>query len=436
MKVAVAFHFLVLTFLVSVAAESHASCTAGVQTTIESITISGNEKTKSRVIERELNIRSGQKICEEEVRAGIARTKSTGLFSSVEYRIVPGTAPDVGQLQVTVKERWTTIPIVKVNSGGGIAQYTVGLYDPNIFGRFLESGAQYENLGGTDSAVVWFKNPRLFDQRQGIDIQYWNTKRIRIKYDQALDGPEIKTGFLHEREKFYVDYFREVWPGATARAAVEYNKDNFSTDVLPDEVLQKLGPNPDLPPATELLISKVGLELGKIEGEPQALNGSLTGLYFSYAHPLDKNVDSFTQTDISFNFYKAFHGRWQFAQRLLGGYSSTKVLQYWYYLGGLDRIRGFSDNRFAGKQFALSNSELRYMVMNKPSAVLQIAAFTDLAAIGEHTSALTNLKAASVGGGIRLILPQFYRFVIRLDYAKPILKDDTVDWSFGVQQFF
>ena len=46
------------------------------------------------------------------------------------------------------------------------------------------------------------------------------------------------------------------------------------------------------------------------------------------------------------------------------------------------------------------------------------------------------VTAASGGAGIRVILPQLYRFVMRFDYAQTLKKTDTGKFSFGVQQFF
>jgi outer membrane protein assembly factor BamA len=412
------------------------ACPDDQQIFISSIEIFGNTKTSVDVIKRELGLALDDRVCESKVQDAIKRLKSTGLFVSVEYQITYQSPSGQSHIQVTVTEKWTTIPILKVNSGGGVSQYTLGVYDPNIFGKFLEAGVQYENLSGANSGVTWFKNPRLFGKRQGVDLQYWNTKRIRIKYDQDLEDPEIKRGFLHEREKVYADYFREFSSSVTARVSIDYNNDSFSTDVLPASVLEKIGPNPSLPPSTELLILRFGLEVGRIEGEPQALSGQMFGAYFGQAHPLDGDTDPFVQGDLSYQLFYPKSSRLQLAQRLLVGATSTKVLQYWYYLGGLDRIRGFADNRFAGSHFALSNSEARLLILNEPSVLGQTVGFLDFGAIGEEFSALTKVKAASVGAGLRLILPKFYRFVIRLDYGKPILKNDTMNWSLGVQQFF
>ncbi|MBK9040942.1 MAG: BamA/TamA family outer membrane protein [Bdellovibrionales bacterium] len=411
-------------------------CSPDERLAFESVQISGNEKTSIKFIEMELGLSDKEWFCKNQIQEKINRLKRTGLFSKVEYTITRQNRNDLAELRIAVIEKWTTIPILKLNSGGGVSQYTIGVYDPNILGEFLEAGAQYENLGGASSGVVWFKNPRLFGKPQGIDLQYWNTRRIRIKYDQDKSDPEIKRGFLHEREKVYADYFRDISSKVTLRFSLEYNKDSFSTEILPDSVIHKNGPNLSLPPSTELLISKVGLEVGDIVGEPQALSGQSIGAHFGYANSLDSSADPFVQIDLSFHLFKSILPRWQLAQRLIAGVTSTQVLQYWYYLGGLDRIRGFADNRFAGSHFAVSNSETRYLMFEKPSYFIQGVGFVDFGAVGDEASEMTKVKAASLGAGLRLILPKFYRFIVRLDYAKPILKSDTMNWSFGVQQFF
>ncbi len=412
------------------------SCHESDKIQVSSILIIGNYKTQTYVVERELGLNKHDKYCRDEIDAKILAVERLSLFADVEFDILRALDEKSFTLNVKVTEKWTTIPVLKFNSGGGVSQYTVGVYDPNIFGKYIESGFQYENLGGANSGVVWFKNPRLFNEVQGIDLQYWNTKRIRIKYDQEKNRPIILKGFLQEREKVYADYFREMYPGTTARASLEYNDDNFSTDLLPDSVLEAMSPLVELPPPTKFLISKVGLEFGQIDGKPQMLSGKLIGLYFGYAHSVNNQSKAFTLADFSLQFFKVLDPRWQFAQRVTAGVTATKVLQYWYYLGGLDRIRGFADNRFAGSQFFLSNTEIRTLIFETPSILLQAVGFLDFAAVGDRAEDLRNLKAASVGTGVRLILPKFYRFVVRIDYAQPILNNDTNNLSLGVQQFF
>ncbi len=423
-------------FTISNRLQASNSCPTALQINLGLIQISGNLKTKSSVILRELKLLPHQIVCEDQILEGLSRIKRTGLFSQVNHQLIETAASNIRTLSIEVIERWTTLPIFKASSGGGVSQFTFGIYDPNINGDFIEAGAQYENLAGASSGILWFKNPRLFGEDHGVDLQYWNIKRIRVKYDQKTSGPVIKSGFLQEREKIYADYFREISSDRVIRFSVDYNSDDFSTDFLPDDVQEKNGPNPLLPPRSQLLISKVGLELGHIQGEPQSLEGSKIGFYFGYAQPLNSRVQSFVQGDINYHSYSTLAPGWQLAQRFLIGSTSTEILQYWHYLGGLDRIRGFADNRFSGRHFGLSNSEIRYLFLQNPSMLIQAATFLDLATIGDKFSDLNQIHAASLGGGFRFILPKFYRFVLRLDYAKPIIKNDTMNFSLGVQQFF
>lgn len=427
--------FGLIAVLLMFSSVAYADCDVHSKIKIKTISIDGNHRTQSFVILRELEFKQEQEICSSDIDDSVERIKGTGLFFVVEYSLKP-TSNNDADLHIRVTEKWTTIPILKVNSGGGVTQYTLGVYDPNIWGQYQEMGLQYENLAGTNSGVVWYKNPRLWGQHQGIDVQYWNTRRVRIKYDQEKDDAEIKTGFLHEREKIYFDYFREFRKEAFWRISFDYNKDSFSTKNLPKNVMDKVGTSVQLPVATELLLTKAGLEFGKLKGDAHLLRGYVLSLSAGYASPLMNNVDGFFQGDAGLVYHRPLSGKMQFAQRFLMGATSTKVLQYWYYLGGLDRIRGFSDNRFAARHYSLSNSEIRYLVMKKSSMHVQATGFTDILGSGEDASDIANLRAASVGAGIRLILPHFYRFVLRLDYAKPILKQDSMNWSFGVQQFF
>ena len=99
-------------------------------------------------------------------------------------------------------------------------------------------------------------------------------------------------------------------------------------------------------------------------------------------------------------------------------------------------MRGFSDNRFAGKYYWLSNTELRLPVYQHKWVVLQAVSFLDLVGVSDKPQNVFALEGASAGGGLRLFLPKVYRFVVRFDFAQPLKANDDMNFSFGVQQFF
>ena len=84
----------------------------------------------------------------------------------------------------------------------------------------------------------------------------------------------------------------------------------------------------------------------------------------------------------------------------------------------------------------LSNSEFRNTLWQQNYAILQAVAFVDLVSVSEDAQNLDTLDGASAGLGLRVIFPNIYRFVLRLDVAEPLKKNDDERISLGVQQFF
>ena len=125
-----------------------------------------------------------------------------------------------------------------------------------------------------------------------------------------------------------------------------------------------------------------------------------------------------------------------FSQRVQIGLTDTNILQHWNYLGGLESIRGYADNRFATKNYWLSNSELRHFTFENPNYIMQSVVFVDALGIDESDRSIQNITALSAGVGARFIFPKIYRLILRIDYAKPIANEDEQFVNFGIQQFF
>lgn len=400
----------------------------------EKISIKGLESTKPIVVMTELGFKAGEKVSEKAFKQGIDEIRNTDLFSEVTYTINYKNKEKT--LVIHVVERWTTIPIFKIASGGGISQITLGVFDPNVFGKYIELGAQYEKLGDANSGVAWFKNPRLNNTKYGLDFQLWKTARTRTKYFQEQEKPVVQTGFLHKREKVFLGVNKEFTPSRILRVFYEYDNDTFSDDFISDEVNEALETSGGLPESTEFHFLGIGLDLGVININSYRFDGSLLSLIARYGvSPRDQDLN-FWETSANYQYFKTIFNKSTFAQRLMIGATNTQSIQYWQYLGGLDRIRGFSDNRFAGSVFWLSNSEFRHPVFERDWLVLQGATFVDIASRGERFRELGTLDGASAGAGLRIFLPKVYRFTLRFDYAVPIIKQDEINFSFGVQQFF
>ena len=392
------------------------------------VKVIGNKKTSTKKIVELALVHQLKKFDKKELELIEQRLLRTGLFVDAKAKFKGKT------LYIEIEDRWTLIPILKFASGGGVTHTTAGIYEANLFGRIKELGTQYERLGGTNSGVAWFKDSLFFDSKTGIDLQLWKVNRLRTKYNQDLSKPTIVNGFLHQRENLLIGINRFINDHLNWSLSLEYHNDSFSNKLVPDGAKSKNN-GQNLPPSTEFFFVGLSSDIGLIKKDRHLQDGNQFNLKLRHGFSSTHTVKDFTQFDLAWSYFQSL-GINTFAQRIMTGMTNTDALQYWNYLGGLDRIRGFADNRFAGRYYFLSNTEYRHSIVNRTNWVLQLSTFFDAVAISEYFRDLGELTATSAGIGFRVILPKIYRFVFRFDYAKPLKKSDDNAISFGVQQFF
>jgi|GEM_PF-6734906 len=179
---------------------------------IKNIVVEGNTKTKEYIILNESELIKDQPYSKKDLSEARARLLNLEIFSEVDLKFESEKKDLKKTLIISVKERWTTIPILKFSSGGGISEMILGAFNVNLFGRYVEAGAQYQRLGDRNSGVVWTKLPRLTKKLQ-LDLQAWNSSRIRIKYKQDSDDPIVENGFTQNRNKlfFNLNYRRRTF---------------------------------------------------------------------------------------------------------------------------------------------------------------------------------------------------------------------------------
>jgi len=103
-------------------------------------------------------------------------------------------------------------------------------------------------------------------------------------------------------------------------------------------------------------------------------------------------------------------------------------------LGGTDRLRGFEENEQQGPNAMAMNVEYRSTPLELFELQLGTVLFWDygVAYSVEHAF----LPGSSVGGGLRLVVPQIERSVFRLDVGVPITTRRAPSWYFAFGQAF
>lgn len=420
---------------------------------VEAIIMQGLERTHRKVVEREILFQEGGFASERQLKESVTRLLNLGIFREVTYELITQRVDgdDVGQkgryprrvVKFRFDERWTTLPAFRFAQGGGVTQFVVGLYDVNLLGRYLELGAQYDRLGYTDtfydgdaanSYVVWFRDPRFLDKFIWVGADLWSTKRIRTLYDGR---GEAEGGFLLERLMLILRLEHEIDWWLRAGINLELMDDTFSYDFIPDErrqlQQQRFGA---LPKSGSAGVVRMSAKFGRVNQDDFNYDGMLFTQSLAHSDTLWGADFRFTQLESELRVYKKLPLRSNVALRLGLGFGNARQIQHLYYLGGLDRVRGFVDSRFRGSNYWSANAEYRVAPFVSRWLVLQPTAFIDAATTSDSARELTHLDAATAGLGLRIISPKIYRFVMRFDYAFALKDSADAAFSFGAQQFF
>ncbi|HZC67939.1 MAG TPA: outer membrane protein assembly factor BamA [Nitrospirales bacterium] len=161
---------------------------------VRNINISGNDKTRDKVIRRELRVNEAELIDTAAMKRSYERLKNMNYFETVE--IIPKQVdPNTVDLDVKVKEKSTGTFSV----GGGFSSLdklglVADITEGNLFGRgqLLKVRGQ---LGQRRSlGVVTFREPYLFDESVSGQIDLFARETFFVSYFEERIGGDIVLG--------------------------------------------------------------------------------------------------------------------------------------------------------------------------------------------------------------------------------------------------
>lgn len=182
------------------------SISEGIPANIRRINISGNTKTREKVIRRELWVRPGQRFRRSLLMRSLRDVMYLNYFANVlpDYEVL-----DNGDIDLTidVEEK----PTGQFSFGAGYSQRdklvgTIGLGTPNLFGRGQTLQLNWEFGKTLQNVQLSFTEPWFLDTPTSVGFDLYNTNRIW--YD---DFTEERRGMglrLGRRLSWPDDYFR------------------------------------------------------------------------------------------------------------------------------------------------------------------------------------------------------------------------------------
>jgi outer membrane protein insertion porin family len=160
------------------------------------INISGNTKTRDKVIRRELQVVEGSRYSKARLERSVTNLRRLDFFEDVGFDTTKGDSPDQMNLDVKVKEKPTRF----VSVGGGFSSadevfLTAQIAERNLFGR----GQSLQFLGNVGTIAnrfsLSFTEPWLFDIPLAFTVEAYNWFREYDEYDKDSFGGKISGSY-------------------------------------------------------------------------------------------------------------------------------------------------------------------------------------------------------------------------------------------------
>ncbi len=162
----------------------------------EKIVITGNTRTRDKVIRRELMVQEQEQFSGSRLKRGAKNLYRLEFFEDIQVNTTKGTDDDKMILKVSVTEK----PTGAFSFGAGYSSKdqlfgVISISQRNLFGRAQILNVR-AHLGGTSSTyAVSFTEPWLFDIPLSAGFDLYNTSRDYDTYDKDSFGGTFRGGY-------------------------------------------------------------------------------------------------------------------------------------------------------------------------------------------------------------------------------------------------
>jgi hypothetical protein len=379
---------------------------------VDAVEVHGLVRTKEWVVLREMPWRVGETVKPDQLELGVNRLWDTGMFARVAAHVTRRGRAIV--VIIDVEERFPIRPLIEFQTGGGAEWFHLGASDRNILGLYLEAEGFYEYFNGQSGGRIWFRDPRLFDQRL----------ELRVVVD-ALMRP--RPSYLVRTTRGRVELNHQVFG--------DLIKYGLRLDAVRDEFYEPLSGSLFTVPGTlEALLVEPGFRIGRVDNirlRDAGASFEMRGALGDTNHP---GARAFRRVWSELNVNAIAGERWNFGLRAQAGSVTNQPDEMQFFIGGLDLLRGYADNYFQANAYALYNADIKYVVFDSTWLALIPAIFSDAAVVRRSDGSRD--AAMSVGTGVIFVIPKFTDSQLRVDLAFPLRAPYSPGVGLGSALFF
>jgi outer membrane protein insertion porin family len=409
---------------------------------VERIEISGNTRTKDKVIRREFRIAEGDPLNTEMVRQSRQRLQDLGYFNGVTINPVPGSAPDRAVLNTVIDEKATG----ELTLGGGYstdsgALVNVGLRERNLIGTGIDAGINGVLAQKRSQVDLSVTDPYFLDRNlvAGFDLFHIrNDNQDIASYSERRSGGALRLGYQ------FNEHLSQAWTYSLVSRNVYNVQTGASIYVVNQQgesLLSQLGTTVSfdyrdsrVDPHSGLLL-RVGADFAGIGGTARYLRSKIDANYYIPLEWLTGDED------------------WTLALSAGAGYLAQlgreeKIIDR-FFLGG-DNLRGFQSggagphaigtstiDSIGGRLIYTGTTELRFPLPISPDLGISGRAFVDVGSLSQVTTlpgtTVVDDATPRVGTGVGVSWKTPFG-LINIDIAQAVVKrkfDQTQLFRFG-----
>ena len=384
---------------------------------LEKIVIEGNNKTKEKVITREITIKPGDLFNFDIAKKSLQKIYNLGYFEDVSMKLEPGSEEDTIVLVIKVIEKNTGKFGVGAgyNSEEGLMGFA-SYEEKNLFGGGQKVQAKVE-LGGRTTYKVSFLEPWLANTPTSFGFEVYDT----TSKEKEKEEGEIISEYEEARLGGGLTFGRKISDVVNLGLKLKSEQVNYNliSGTLPEDtnegLTNSLTPyitydtrdnvfNPTSGLYGNFSLEKAG---GFLRGDYDFTKYNLTLSTYISTKIVEEVVDIRAIEKITDKLSKGV-----VALRAIGGIADTSLPSFAEYkVGGMNTVRGYDYGEFSGDKSLVFNAEYRLPLAKNFQAVL-FADWGNTWDIGESIN-VSDLKFGK-GIGIRFDTPIG---PIRLDYG-------------------
>ena len=365
---------------------------------INDVIISGNMRTKDRIIRREIYLAPGDEFSLTDLRDSINALRRTGFFSDVKIKEKRVSKNKI-DLLVDVKEA----PTGSIVGGIGYGSYdglllNASISDRNVFGSGIEVSAEIDYSNKSLKGMLHFYNPRVFDSIYSLGGSIYNQKSEFYDYSEKTKGLNLSLGrkigrYTHTSLTYVLEKTELYDVSDSLQGNPYYEEGEFVKSALIPSIVYNNTDDFYLP--RHGFILGASMEYAGIGGDDEYVKyfGN-----FSYFFGLEDYID--------YDLILRYKARVGYIQK--NGYLP---LNEKFYLGGIRSVRGYKAGSLSpknsygdliGGKRVFSNSIEASIPLMKSNG-MRMVFFVDYGMIGENN--YNEIKRSGAGVGIEWLSP-------------------------------